>query len=196
MRRRPRTSTGPTARAPDRTTLARTFESGKTKTRAPELAIPAEWLSALLTLACDLPIEEGPEAVATALVETVGRILPDHGFGLSLSEAFDPEKTDGGRFLRTAPQGSQVGLAPNSDRLFPELGNERVLEMDGEHVGIRVHIGSDVAGALEDGSAIHVFVLRVAEVFWSALHTTRLVSAKGSRSLGVQGQTYQSESTT
>jgi two-component system NtrC family sensor kinase len=193
MRRRPRTSTGPTVREPIRTTLARTFESGKTSTAMPELEIPAEWLSALLTLACDLPIEEGPEAVATALVETVGRILPDHGFGLSLSEAFDPDKTDGGRFLRTAPQGSQVGLSPNADRLFPELGNERVLEMDGEHEGIRVHVGSDVAGALDDGSSIHVFVLRIAEVLSSALRTTRLVSAKGRESLELKGQIIQSE---
>src|SRR5882762_7923419 len=127
MRRRPRSNTGPTARQPESTTLGGNFESSsKTKTIPPEREVPAEWLSALLTLACDLPIEDGPEAVATALVETIGRILPDHGFGLSLSQAFDPDKTDGGRFLRTAPQGSQVGLAPNADRLFPELGNERV----------------------------------------------------------------------
>src|SRR5712671_5147434 len=110
MRRRPRTSTGPT-RQPESATLVSNFETtSKTKSSWPGGEIPAEWLSALLTLACDLPIEEGPEAVATALVETIGRILPDHGFGLSLSEAFDPNKTDGWRFLRTAPQGSQVGL--------------------------------------------------------------------------------------
>jgi signal transduction histidine kinase len=65
--------------------------------------------------------------------------------------------------------------------------------MDGEHEGIRVHVGSDIAGALDDGSSIHVFVLRIAEVLSSALRTTRLVSAKGRESLELKGQIIQSE---
>jgi len=128
MRRRSRSAPGSTAREPH--SVVSTFEHVRgAKPTLGSHEIPAEWLSSLLTLACELPIEEGPEAVANALVEAMGRILPESGFGLSLSEAFEPDKTDGGRFLRTAPQGSQVGLAPNADRLFPELGNERVLEM-------------------------------------------------------------------
>jgi len=168
-----------------------TFEHGRSAKEPRE--IPAEWLSSLVTLACELPIEEGPESVANALVEAMGRILPESGFGLSLREAFDPDKTDGGRFLRTAPQGSQVGLTPNADRLFPELGNERVLEMGGEHHGIRVHVASDLPGSLADGSPVHQFIVRVAEVLSSALRTTRLVSAKGRESLELKGQIIQSE---
>jgi two-component system NtrC family sensor kinase len=195
MRRRSRSSPGQMAsRVAHGTTLVSSFEADtKTKTTRRTGEIPAEWLSALLTLACALPIEEGPEAVANVLVETVGRILPDHAFGLSLNEAFEPDKTDGGRFLRTAPQGSHVGLTPSAARLFPELGNERVLEMGGEHQGIRIHVASDIPVMLVDGSAVHLFVLRVAEVLSSALRTTRLVSAKGRESLELRGQIIQSE---
>jgi len=195
MRRRTRSAPEQVAsREAQGTTLISSFEADtKTKFTRRAVEIPPEWLSALLTVACALPIEEGPEAVANVLVETVGRILPDHAFGLSLNESFEPDKTDGGRFLRTAPQGSQVGLTPTADRLFPELGNERVLEMGGEHQGIRLHVGSDIPVMLEDGSAVHLFVLRVAEVFSSALRTTRLVSAKGRESLELQGQIIQSE---
>jgi signal transduction histidine kinase len=196
MRRRTRSNPGPTARAvpQSQTTLISSFEAD-TKTKASRTLgeVPPEWLSMLLTLACDLPIGDGPEAVANVLVETVGRILPDHAFGLSLSAPFESDKAEGGRFLRTAPQGSQVGLTPSAERLFPELGSERVLEMGGEHEGIRMHVASDVPAMLEDNSAVHLFLLRVAEVLASALRTTRLVSAKGRESLELRGQIIQSE---
>jgi len=173
---------------------ATSFDSdSKTQATAPVAEIPVEWLSRLLTVACELPTGNGPEAVANELVEAVGSILPDHAFGLSLNESFETDKTNGGRFLRTAPQGSQVGLSPRSERLFPELGNERVLEMTGEHQGIRMHVASDDANVLGDGAPIHLFTIRVAEVFTSALRTTRLVSAKGRESLELKGQIIQSE---
>jgi signal transduction histidine kinase len=174
-------------------TFISSFEA-ETKTKATRRSeVPPEWLSALLSLACELPIEDGAEAVANALVETIGRILPEHAFGLSLSAPFEEDKSGAGRFLRTAPQGSQVGLTPSASRLFPELGNERVLEMTGEHQGIRLHVASDIPAMLEDNSGTHLFVLRVAEVLASALRTTRLVSAKGRESLELQGQIIQSE---
>src|SRR5215831_12270988 len=101
MRRRTRSSPEPMSSEAQGTTLISSFETDtKTKFTGRAGEIPGEWLSALLTLACALPIEEGPEAVANVLVETVGRILPDHAFGLSLNESFEPDKTDGGRFLR------------------------------------------------------------------------------------------------
>jgi two-component system NtrC family sensor kinase len=196
VRRRTRSNPGPTARAvpQSQTTLISSFEpTTKTKGTRTLTEVPPEWISSLLSLACELPMADGPEAVANVLVETVGRILPDHAFGLSLTAPFEPDKSDGGRFLRTAPQGSQVGLTPCADRLFPELGNERVLEMGGEHEGIRMHVASDVPAMLEDNSAVHLFILRVAEVLASALRTTRLVSQKGRESLELRGQIIQSE---
>jgi signal transduction histidine kinase len=196
MRRRQRSNTGPTARVVphSRTTLISTFDADtKTKSTRGPSEIPSEWIMALLTLSCELPIGEGPEAVANTMVETIGRVLPDHAFGLSFSAPFESDKEDGERFLRTAPQGSQVGLAPSAERLFPEFGSERVLELAGEHEGIRIHVASDFPVLLEDESPIHLFVLHVAEVLSSALRTTRLVSAKGRESLELRGQIIQSE---
>ena len=54
--------------------------------RDPSGAYSAAWLARLLAVSCDLPIEEGPDAVASALVEAVGGILPSHAFGLLLRE--------------------------------------------------------------------------------------------------------------
>src|SRR3954470_23301776 len=179
MTRRSRAAPGSISSAQGRgASTASSFASDAKGTgRAPFGQIPVEWLSHLLTVACRLPTGEGPEAVANELVEAIGGILPDHAFGLSLNESFETNKTNGGRFLRTAPQGSQIGLSPSNDRLFPELGNERVLEMAGEHQGIRMHVASDDARMLADGSPVHLFTIKVAEVFASALRTTRLVSA-------------------
>src|SRR5437868_6891914 len=76
MRRRTRSNPGPTVRAvPESRTFVSSFEAD-TKTKATRLKseVPGEWLAALLSLACELPIEDGAEAVANALVETIGRI--------------------------------------------------------------------------------------------------------------------------
>ena len=177
-----------------RTSRIRSVEAEST-TKVSRIAsgVPAEWLSYLLTLACDLPIADGPNAVANAVVEAVGRILPDQAFGLSLREALEPEQAAGVRLLRTAPQGSQVGLTPSPDRLFPELGYERLLDLTGESAGIRLHMASDDAQMLDNGSTVQLFVQRVAEVLTSALRTTRLMSAKGRESLELKGQIIQSE---
>src|SRR6266536_4555281 len=138
MSRRTRTSSsGPSSGAQSRAGLLATAFEAKTKTRTALAEVPAAWLATLLTMSCDLPIEEGPEAVATAIVEAVGAILTEHAFGMSLNEPFEPHRPEGGRFLRSAPQGSQVGLSPSPGRLFPEFAHERVLDMSGEYEGIR-----------------------------------------------------------
>src|SRR5262249_33169279 len=159
------------------TSYASSFESEtKTKSRPVGGEIPAAWLAPLLVLSCELPIEEGPEAVASALVDAVGGILPSHAFGLVLK---DDDRSRGVRIIRAAREGSEVGISPNPDRMFPELDHERVLDLRGEHEGIRLHVASDDASSLRDGTPVHFFVKRVGAVLTSALRTTRLVSAKG-----------------
>jgi signal transduction histidine kinase len=152
--------------------------------------IPAAWLGRLLAVACELPIEDGPDAVAAALVEAAGGILPGHAFGLYLR---GDDKSSAGRIIRPSRDGSQVGVSPKADRIFPELDHERALELTAEHEGIRLHVASDDSASMRDGSPVHFFAKRVAAVLASALRTTRLVSAKGRESLELRGQIIQSE---
>ncbi len=172
--------------------LATNFDA-KSKTRTALAELPASWLTKLLTLSCELPIEDGPESVAAAVVEAVGTILPECAFGISLNEPFEPHKPEGGRFLRSAPQGSQVGLSPTPGRLFPEFPHERVVEMAREHEGIRLHIASEDMTTLAEGTTVDQLLRMVSAVLASALRTTRLVSAKGRESLELRGQIIQSE---
>jgi signal transduction histidine kinase len=152
--------------------------------------IPAPWLARLLAVSCELPIEDGPDAVAQALVEAVAGILPGYAFGVLLRES---DKPANGRIIRTAREGSQIGIAPHPDRMFPEHDHERLLPLRGEHEGVRLHIAGDELAQLRDGTQVHFFMKRVAAVFASALRTTRLVSAKGRESLELKGQIIQSE---
>jgi signal transduction histidine kinase len=197
MKRRVRTSSpgpshGPSSGPQPRTSsFASNFDSEtKTKSRPVGGEIPAPWLARLLAISCELPIEEGPDAVATALVEAVGAMLPGYAFGLYMR---GDAKTSAGRIIRAAREGSQVGVSPKPDRIFPELDHERALDLRAEHDGIRVHVASDDGASMRDGSAIHFFTKRVAAVLSSALRTTRLVSAKGRESLELKGQIIQSE---
>src|SRR5260370_10480109 len=115
MRRRTRSNPGPTVRAaPESRTFVSSFEAD-TKTKATRLKseVPGEWLAALLSLACELPIEDGAEAVPNALVGTIGRILPGHAFRLSLSAPFEADKSGGGPLLPTPPAGSPGAPTPD-----------------------------------------------------------------------------------
>jgi signal transduction histidine kinase len=196
MKRRVRTSSPGPSHSPSSGPQSRTnsfassFDSEtKTKSRPVGGEIPAAWLARLLAISCELPIEEGPDAVATALVEAVGAILPGYAFGLFMrGDDMSP-----GRIIRAAREGYQVGVSPKPDRIFPELDHERALDLRAEHEGIRLHVASDDGASMRDGSAVHLFTKRVAAVLASALRTTRLVSAKGRESLELKGQIIQSE---
>jgi signal transduction histidine kinase len=197
--RAPATSGGPPSGAqPRASALARTL-NGDHKTKSKPVSkpvtreIPAAWLARLLTLSCELPIEEGPEAVTTALVEAVGSMLPQHAFGVALDEAVDPDTPDIARIVRTSSNGSRVSISPPPARIFPDFAHERVLEVDGEQRGVRLHVASNDAASLKDGTPVHQLVKRVGRILMSALRTTRLVSAKGRESLELKGQIIQSE---
>jgi signal transduction histidine kinase len=165
----------------------------KTVPKAVAREMPAPWLARLLTLSCELPIDEGMEAVTTALVEAVASMLPRHAFGISLDEAVDPDKPGSARILRSSSKGSRISVSPPPARIFPEFARERVLEVDAEHQGIRLHIASEDAGSLKDGTPVHLLVKRVGRILVSALRTMRLVSAKGRESRELKGQIIQSE---
>ena len=200
MKRRVRAqSSGPPSGAqPRATALARSL-NGDHKAKSKPVSkpvtreMPAAWLARLLALSCELPIEDGPEAVTTALVEAVASMLPRHAFGVSLDEAVDPDKPGSARILRSSSKGSRISISPPPARIFPEFACERVLEIDAERHGIRLHIASTDAISLKDGTPVHQLVKQVGRILISALRTTRLVSAKGRESLELKGQIIQSE---
>jgi two-component system, NtrC family, sensor kinase len=194
-RARPATSSGPPSGAqPRAAALARNLNGNhKAKSKPVARELPATWLARLLTLTCELPIEKGPEAVTTALVEAVASMIPGHAFGVSLEEAVDPDKPDSARILRSSAKGSRVSIGPPPARIFPEFARERVVELEGEQRGIRLHVASDDTASLKDGTPVHLLVVRVGQILISALRTTRLVSAKGRESLELKGQIIQSE---
>jgi signal transduction histidine kinase len=200
MKRRLRASSSgpPSGAQPRATSLARSL-NGNHKAKSKPLSkpvvreLPAAWLARLLTLSCELPIEDGPEAVTTALIDAVASMLPDHAFGVSLDEAVDPDKPGSARILRSSPQGPRISISPPPDRIFTDYAKERVMPIDGERLGIRLHIASDDASTLKDGTPVYLLVERVGHILTSALRTTRLVSAKGRESLELKGQIIQSE---
>jgi two-component system, NtrC family, sensor kinase len=197
MKRRARhaTSSGPPSGAqPRATALARSLNGdNKVKSKPVARELPAIWLARLLTLTCELPIEQGPEAVTTALVEAVASMIPHHAFGVSLDEAVDPDKPGSARILRSSAKGARLSISPPPARIFPEFARERVIELEGEQRGIRLHVASDDAASLKDGTPVQLLIKRVAHILLSALRTTRLVSAKGRESLELKGQIIQSE---
>ena len=196
MKRRARvaTSAPPSGAQPRATPLARNL-NGDTKAKSKPVAreLPGIWLARLLTLSCELPIEQGPEAVTTVLVEAVASMIPHHAFGVSLDEAVDPEKPGSARILRSSATGARVSISPPPARIFPEFARERVIELEGGQRGIRLHVASDDTASLKDGTPVYLLVKRVGHILMRALRTTRLVSAKGRESLELKGQIIQSE---
>src|SRR5689334_15542492 len=120
-------------------------------------------------------------------------MLPEHAFGVSLDEAVDPERPGSARILRSSSKGSRISISPPPARIFPEFARERVLDIGGEHHGLRLHVASNDAGTLKDGTPVHQLVKQVGRILLSALRTTRLVSAKGRESMELKGQIIQSE---
>jgi signal transduction histidine kinase len=155
--------------------------------------IPAAWLARLLALSSELPIEEGPEPVTHALVEAVAAMLPSHAFGVSLDEAADPGKPASARILRGRAQGTRVSISPPPARIFPDHPHERVIALDGDRHGVRMHLAGPDAASLKDKTPSILLVQHAGRLLTSALRTTRLVTAKGRESLELRGQIIQSE---
>jgi two-component system NtrC family sensor kinase len=167
------------------------FEGASRTHSRPVVDLPSPWLSQLLGISCSLPIDSGPEAVATDLVNAVSTVVPGLTFGVSWHEATESDRPT----LRIVlPMGHEQG--PNSldpARLFPEIAYERSLDMTGEHAAVRLHVASDDERLLRSGTLADSFIERVAEVLTTSLRTTRLVTAKGRESLELKGQIIQSE---
>jgi two-component system, NtrC family, sensor kinase len=133
--------------------------------------IPPLWLDHMLAVACDLPIENGADAVASILVEAAGQLLPECQFGFSAGD----------------------GIQVHQMRMFPDAAAERVVLLPADPPGFAFHVAAQDRSLLHDRSPVIELVRRMTNVLSGALRTIRLVSAKGRESLELQGQIIQSE---
>lgn len=125
--------------------------------------IPAVWLDALLATAGDLPVEEGREAVARAMLEALSSLLPAHGLGIHL-----PRTEDRPPLLLRLGSGSGDEEAFPPTRLFPSVRYEHIAVCD-ETLACTLHAAHDDAGRVATGSAETLLVTRAARLLGAAL---------------------------
>jgi two-component system NtrC family sensor kinase len=152
-------------------TVSAPGESPHTDPRRVCSTIPPLWLDHLLAVSCDLPIEDGAEAVAKVLVEAVQQLLPEYHVGFS------------------AGDGHEI----HQRRMFPDQAAERVVALPADPPGFAIHVAASDASLLADRAPVIELVRRTTAVLSCALRTIRLVSAKGRESLELQGQIIQTE---
>jgi len=130
------------------------------------LAIPAGWLDRLLTLACDLPHDQGEAAVIRAIVAEIQVLVP------ALRVAVRPGNVDSGQpsdrhALWTEPP--QSDEQARSGRLFPTAAYERSASFPGGPSAGSIHFASDDDIFRDDGSPHVQLMERVAVVTAHAL---------------------------
>jgi len=133
--------------------------------------LPAAWIDRLLAVVCDLPVEDGADAVVRTLVDIAEQLVPECRFGFSVGD----------------------GLEVHKARMFPDAAAERVITLPADPPGYGMHVASDDAVNLQDGTPVIELVHRITYLLAGALRTIRLISAKGRESLELQGQIIQSE---
>ena len=154
-----------------------------TGNRAVQLEIPARWLDRLLAVACDLPIADGEEAVARAVVGTVSSILPHWGVGACIVASTRGAPGKNGpisgpqKVVKMFPAGEEhrgVGVDPT--RLFPGYAHERVFDAEGNSpnaLGSTLHLASDDAACIDDRAAAVHLMNRAAHVLHRGLSLAR-----------------------
>jgi two-component system, NtrC family, sensor kinase len=132
-------------------------EVSSPRVRVPDL-VPTGWLDRLLIAVIDLPIASGDRAVAEAVVDAIGAILPSYAVGACLG----PDAAGAGREPMVikrvpahAPASEQSGeLDPT--RMFPGLTHEYIAPVPGS-TGSTLHVASDEHDLEPDSSpAVHL----------------------------------------
>jgi len=123
----------------------------RTSTRPPPPRMPDEatrstQLEALARLACNLPIEQGVEAIASALCATLHDAVPDTAIGVVVAG----EGRDGDPLIVTtaAPHSQRAITRPTPgvpSRLFPTLDDEWVVVLPVPFEGASVHVADFAA---------------------------------------------------
>ncbi len=134
-----------------------------TGNRAVQLEVPAWWLDRLLVLACELPFDDGEEAVVRSVVDTLAGLLPEWGVGACLV----PAATAGGRaheqlVIKVSPIGEEHRAGVDPTRLFPGYRNEHVFEVDA--MGTTLHLASDDPSCGDERAPAFHLMTRAASV--------------------------------
>ncbi len=127
----------------------------KTNTRPPPHmpGPPAAHLEALTRLACNLPIDDGVEAIAESICATLHESIPDSAVGVAVAG----EGRDGEPLIVTtaAPHARRGFIVPQPGapaRLFPALEDEFLVVLPPPFEGASVHVADYVADPAVPGN--------------------------------------------
>ncbi len=144
----------------ERVTISNVPVSHEAVKKASEpIGVPAAWLDILLVATTELPVQDGEEAVAQAIVQAVALIAPEAGVGVCLVAPPDSRSrvselqlgAGQQRVFRYTPLGQELrtsGVDPT--RLFPGFAHEKVIEV--EPSGTTLHLATDDDGLVADAS--------------------------------------------
>jgi two-component system NtrC family sensor kinase len=152
--------------------------------------VPAAWLDRLLAATLDLPLAQGPRAIAESLVDALAFILPTYAVGACVVPDEAPHVARARRPARGAPGGEASGQEPvvvtrlpegagppgpgiDPTRLFPGFLHEHVVAVPGGSMGSTLHLASYDDAFDRDGSPPVHLLERAAGVLARALATAR-----------------------
>jgi two-component system, NtrC family, sensor kinase len=126
------------------------------------------YLEVLLELANAIPLQQKVPPIASRVVDTLSRLLPDCAVGLCLAGA-----DDGKPLLEIRlPLGSDPDRGHDPTRLFPKFTHERTIEISDEQAGSMLHLASSVRDP-GPGSAEHEIAVHALAVLKAALRRSR-----------------------
>jgi signal transduction histidine kinase len=156
------------------TTIVVSDEAAKSKRGAMLADVPAAWIDRLLVALGELPVSSGEAAVASALVDAVGAILPAHAIGVCHVAGSGAEQQV---FTRVPPAEAARARGADPTRVFPGFSHERVFDVAGVASGSTLHIAGDDPTLDDDRSpALHI-ARRAAEGLSRALEHARAYAA-------------------
>jgi signal transduction histidine kinase len=145
--------------------------SARISTVTESVHVPALWLDRLLTLAHEVPLDQGEASLVRALVLGLGHVLPGVRVAIQLAPA--QATTDVRRVLWTEPPKSDERLRP--ERVFPDVAYERSVTLPGPVASGSLHFAAD-EDLLSADSSPHVQLQeRAAVVVAHAIARSRAV---------------------
>jgi signal transduction histidine kinase len=150
-------------------------EDGAKSSRGTTLSeVPAAWIDRLLVVLGELPVAAGEEAVARALVDEVGVILPAHAVGVCYVAGPGGDQ----RVFACVPVvGNLRARGADPTRVFPGFSHERVFDVVGVTSGTTLHIAGDDASLDDPRSPASHIARRAAEGLSRALEHARAYAA-------------------
>ncbi len=143
--------------------------------------VPAAWLDQLFAAVLALPLDEGPQAVVTALVDALAAILPAHAVGACYVPEPGASSQSQNQLVVTRLPAGAVASPPGIDptRVFPGLKHEIVVAVRGSKTGSTLHLGSDGDAVDAEGACAAGLLDRASAALGSALHVSRQITSPG-----------------